>query len=189
MTANPIIEPACKFGSGISDSEIKVLMQAIPPTFLTNGFVCSNQDSADLDNQQLGGYFTALWAFLYSRIDSLHENQNFFDCIVDNFLCDWFSSRFAFVNARGTGTLTITAPALGGPWQGVLNYSGGGDSPPFTFGTSAASDLPVLFYDQSENVVGGNNIVSLAGGQSVAVPQTAAVVGSVSGILINTGCV
>lgn len=106
---------------------------------------------------------------------------------IQDIICG-FVSNFVFAETRqGSGTLSITLPA-GSSWCVFATYIGGGNGPPYTFGTSAGSSIPVLFFDQDENMASGNNAAVFAGGTTFPVAQTSGVSGLLSVKAFNLDC-
>ena len=110
MADSPIIDPACEFGSALSDGDVKSILQSLPAFILANGVSCSNQQTQDLNNENLGNFLTGPIALLTKALAGLHDNQEFARCIWDNFLCGFVQELF-FVQAIQGPTATITLPS------------------------------------------------------------------------------
>lgn len=167
MTVTPIIEPDCDFGSALTDGDIKGLLSNIPDVFMQNGFVCTNAQIDSLDNTQLGGYFTGLFAFLYDRFANLHENQPFSQCLWDNFICEFVQDSIFFGSNIGGASVSVSLPA-GGTYRyvSIVNGVNGG-----TLTNNGNSRHFFLDTGSNGEIINGNFSGTAAGGTAITATQ------------------
>ena len=168
MTTDPIIDPSCLFGSALTQGEIKSLIQSMPQFIIENGMVCSNAETDSLDNTLLGNYFTGLWAQTFRALSTLHQNNDFAQCMWDTFYCDLSADQFFFGSALGTDSASINLPT-GGSWDYLVVSTGrnGDGSLENTTGSRH------FFFDtgSDEDILNGNFTGNRAGGLPITVNQ------------------
>ena len=170
MTTNPIIDPACFFGSALTNGDVKSILATIPQFILDNGVSCSNQETQDLNNELLPNYLTGPMALLFKAIGGLHENEEFAQCMWGNFYCNFVQDLLFFdSNISTTGTVSVTLPTRFAQYRYFNTITGINDDGTLTSGQNSRH----YFFDtgSDDEIVNGNLTGVAAGGDSLSATQ------------------
>lgn len=179
------IDQSCMFASSLSEAQLKSLQG--PDALKTLGFVCSN--SPNFDNADLPSVFTGNLGLLFNLLNSAPTNADFFNCLSESFLCQWFADRFdsaTVVNNSTGGVLSYTVPAAWGTAlvfrdMTIMPDDGGNAIQNFT-------NIQGIFLDSGDNVTIGSAVSELAGGDVVSFNINNDSLAILSVLAIRTDC-
>lgn len=114
----------CRFATNLQLSQLKALLP--PGVVMQNGFVCVPKN---FDNTKLANFHTALWGIHSKLLEGLSSNTAFFQCLLDDQLCEWLNDRHFHdvVFSSGSGNGQITLPGFG-TWDVDGSFGAGGDT-------------------------------------------------------------
>lgn len=118
------IEVDCQILEGQTLAQIKTML-APYGVIVRDGFVCVPKNFND---QDLPTVLSALFALNNKLLQSAPSNQNFFNCLRDSFLCNWFAGRHFIGESSNSGTASVTLPA-GGTWMTQVVVAGQENDP------------------------------------------------------------
>lgn len=176
------VDISCFFAHGVSEADLKAMLPA--NIVMENGFVCPAEGK--WSNNELASIFTAIMGLQAKQLDNAPANQDFFDCLLDNFMCSWFASRFDCgrvpANGLASGSISFSVPA-GGSHKVNWDYNGAGDNP-----TVDGSNPQTIFLNNNDNAVSGGDSLQVAGGQTITINQGANVRGYMTWDSVRVDC-
>jgi len=153
------IEIGCQIFPDATLDEVKTALAPFG-AITRNGFLCVPKN---FDNADLPRVLSLMFGLNNHLIRGLGANQQFFDCLRDNFLCQYLNSRHFSRVLIGTTSGQITIP-LAGTWNvsGVWGASSSGGYRPINVAGFIGGE-----HDENSDIYGGvicqNNV---AGGTS-----------------------